>query len=173
MSLDWRLQPSSGGFRESNDCHQPAGRPDGGQFCGRENGPAVGVQTGTKHGNWQANWYSFPEGGAFTADHVGSIPLSAIDAFRPDGGPEQSAHLERMVAEAGIKVPAGRETIYRLGGPEGRSLAGKNGANADGLINFIDRSNESLTLTGNTIHVFAVQFLKPPTGPYQLFRRGR
>jgi len=33
LMLDWRLQPSSGGFREANDCHKPGGSPDGGQFC--------------------------------------------------------------------------------------------------------------------------------------------
>ena len=37
---DWRLVPSSSGFSEANDCHNPPG-PGGGRFC------SVDVQTPT------------------------------------------------------------------------------------------------------------------------------
>lgn len=31
--IEWRLTQASEGLREHNDCHKPAGQPDGGQFC--------------------------------------------------------------------------------------------------------------------------------------------
>ena len=90
-------------------------------------------------------WYSFPEtGGDFEAERVASYPLSGevgdkIDKlYFHEGGPGLERYLQSLAPKT---VPAGYTVIYRIGSESG-GLAGRQGANARGLIEFIDQMTD-------------------------------
>ncbi len=114
-----------------------------------------GDAIGFKHyGEGAGKWYSF--GKDVKATHLKTIKLPDADWE----GPGRQQVAERLKKEMGeLKVPPGHMLVYRVGDGEKEGLAGKQGANINGIAKFLQtQSGKNL---GHGEHLSAYLVKRP------------
>ena len=148
---------------EANDCHHPAGSPEGGQFCAKTSVGALAFSAWDEGARAylpkKAVWYSFPAGGDWTAERVKSWPASKLKALTSCprcatfATVRQGAILEQLL---GVPDKPGHLTVYRLGSKTG-GLDNRNAASLWGLATFLNQEGFGVLQRGMYVTAYYVK----------------
>ena len=136
------------------------------------NGSTIGISE-TGNAQWSVKQYSFPQNGAWSSKNIKSVSLDELNSITRNTFPDVKGNQpwlllggedQRTIFKQAFNIEESADPnkiiVYRVTGNKSDNLAGQNGANEEGIINFLDRQDDKGIAHGDTIVAYEVDLLK-------------